>query len=50
MTYHQLGRTAEAQTRLRQLRDLMKDPEVAKIEQNQNFLHEAENLLATKPP
>jgi Flp pilus assembly protein TadD len=46
MTYHQLGRKADAQRTLTRLRETMKDPNRARSENARGLLEEAETLLA----
>jgi len=46
MTLHRIGRTKEAKTALERLRELCKDEQFAEDMEIQNFLAEAEKLLA----
>jgi Flp pilus assembly protein TadD len=51
MAHQQLGHDREAQAELHHLRERMKDPHCAHVEQAPSFLREAEELLAKpKPP
>jgi WD40 repeat protein len=49
MTQHRLNQPEVARATLRRLRAVMKEPEIAEVGENQDFLHEAETVILNSP-
>ena len=49
MTQHRLNQPEAARATLERLRAVMKDPDIADFDVNQDFLHEAETVILSSP-
>jgi WD40 repeat protein/serine/threonine protein kinase len=49
MTQHRLNQVEEAHATLQRLREVMKEPNITDVDENREFLHEAETVILNSP-